>query len=129
MVHILLPFMVLPIFAVMRRIDIELVQAAEGLGAHPITAFRRVFLPLSLSGVFAGSLLVFILSLGFYITPALLGSPRNMTVSELIYVEVERLLRFGIGSALGTVLLFLVLAVVWLASRRVRVADIFDIST
>jgi ABC-type spermidine/putrescine transport system permease subunit I len=77
MSQILLPFMVLPIYGVMRSIDPEYTRAAANLGASPFAAFRRVFLPLSLPGVVAGSLLVFVLALGFYITPALLGSPRT----------------------------------------------------
>ena len=75
MSHILLPFMVLPIWAVLRRIDPEYSRAAANLGASPATAFRRIVLPLSLPGVLAGCLLVFVLALGFYITPALLGGP------------------------------------------------------
>ena len=75
MTQILLPFMVLPIFTVMARIDPELTKAAANLGAPPWRAFLRVFLPLSIPGVVAGALLVFVLASGFYITPALLGSP------------------------------------------------------
>ena len=84
MSQILLPYMALPIYAAMRRIDPDLTPAAASLGAPPFTAFRRVFLPLSLPGVLAGSLLVFVLALGFYITPALLGSPHDAMLSELI---------------------------------------------
>ena len=77
MTQILLPFMVLPLFTTMARIDPELTKAAANLGASPTRAFLRVFLPLSIPGVLAGSLLVFVLALGFYITPALLGSPQG----------------------------------------------------
>jgi putative spermidine/putrescine transport system permease protein len=125
MVHILLPFMVLPLYAVMHRVDDELLRAASGLGAVPRVVFRRVFLPLTMPGVLAGSLLVFVLSVGFYITPALLGSPRDMMFSELIYIQVTQLLNFGVGSALATSLLVLILVIVWLGSRRVSVRDVF----
>jgi putative spermidine/putrescine transport system permease protein len=120
MTHILLPFMVLPLYAVMRRIDPELSPAAASLGASPFAAFRKVFLPLSLPGVFAGALLVFVLSLGFYITPALLGSPQNAMISELIVNQVSEQLQFGIGAALAMLLLALTLVVLFLGTRFVR---------
>ncbi len=121
--QILLPYMVLPIYTVMRRIDPDLTPAAASLGARPFTAFRRVFLPLSLPGVLAGSLLVFVLALGFYITPALLGSPRDAMLSELIVAQVSEQLRFGVGSALAMVLLVVTLGLLWIASRFVRVGE------
>ncbi len=124
MTHILLPFMVLPIYAVMRRIDPELTPAAASLGAPPFAAFRKVFLPLSLPGVFAGGLLVFVLSLGFYITPALLGSPSNQMISELIVDQVNEQLQFGIGSAIAMVLLGVTLVVLWAGTRFVRFQDV-----
>jgi putative spermidine/putrescine transport system permease protein len=120
MSHILLPFMVLPLYAAMRRVDPDLVAAAQSLGARPGRAFRRVFLPLSLPGVLAGSLLVFVLSLGFFIVPAMLGSPRNAMFSELIVTEVTLLLKFGVGSAMAMVLLAITLGLLWLGSRAVR---------
>lgn len=124
MTHILLPFMVLPLYAAMRRIDPELTPAASGLGAPPFAAFRRVFLPLSLPGVLAGSLLVFVLSLGFYITPALLGSPQNAMISELIVSQVSEQLQFGVGAAIAMVLLGLTLVVLFLGTRFVRLRDV-----
>ncbi|MCS7051664.1 MAG: ABC transporter permease, partial [Thermomicrobium sp.] len=84
MTHVLLPFMVLPAYAVMRGIDRNLLRAAANLGASPFHAFLRVFLPLSLPGVAAGSLLVFILALGFFITPALMGGRTDMMIAQLI---------------------------------------------
>lgn len=123
MSHILLPFMVLPIWATMRRIDPDLVPAAESLGAPPRAAFRKVFLPLSLPGVFAGCLLVFVLALGFYITPALLGSPQNAMFSELIVNMVSERLRFGVGSALAMTLLAVTLVLLAIGSRFVRLGD------
>jgi putative spermidine/putrescine transport system permease protein len=123
MSQILLPFMILPIYAVMRRIDPDLTPAAASLGARPFTAFRRIFLPLSLPGILVGSLLVFVLALGFYITPALLGSPRDAMLSELIVNQVSQQLDFGVGAALAMVLLVLTLGLLWAASRPVRIGE------
>jgi putative spermidine/putrescine transport system permease protein len=123
--QILLPLMVLPIYAVMRQIDPELTRAAANLGAPPFAAFRRVFLPLSLPGVLAGSLLTFVLGLGFYITPALLGSPHDTMISQLIATEVNQVLDWGLASSMGVILLGLTLAVLVVASRFVRLRDVF----
>jgi putative spermidine/putrescine transport system permease protein len=124
MTHVLLPFMVLPAFASMRRFDPDLSLAASGLGARPVVAFWRVFFPLSLPGVLAGCLLVFVLAVGFYITPAILGG-RTAFFSMLIVMQVTRLLQFGFGSALGVILLAVVLIIVALGSRIVRLDEIF----
>ena len=91
MIHILLPYMILPIASVLRQIDPALPRAAAGLGATPWRAFLQVMLPLSMPGVAAGVLLVFVLSLGFYITPALVGGPRDMMLSMLIAQQVDLL--------------------------------------
>ena len=125
MSHILLPFMVLPIWAVLRRIDPEFSRAAANLGASPATAFRRVVLPLSLPGVLAGCLLVFVLALGFYITPALLGGPRDQMISQLIVEQVQRTLDWGFAAAMSVLLMALTLAILFVASRAVRVQDVF----
>ena len=125
MTQILLPFMVLPIFAVMRRIDPEYTKAAANLGAPPVAAFVRVFLPLSFPGVLAGSLLVFVLALGFYITPALLGSPQQTMLSAFIATRVQQQLDWGLGSAMAMILLGLTLLVLFIASRFVRIRDVF----
>lgn len=105
MVHILLPFMVLALYGVMRKIDPNFQRAAEGLGARPFAAFRHVFLPLSLPGVVNGSVLVFTMCLGFYITPILLGTPKDMMISQLISQQIEDLLAWGFASAIAVVLL------------------------
>lgn len=125
MSQILLPFMVLPIYAVMRRIDPEYVKAAANLGAPPFAAFRRVFLPLSLPGVAAGALLVFVLALGFYITPALLGSPKDTMMSQFIASAVQQRLDWGIASTMAVILMALTLAVLFVASRFIRLRDIY----
>jgi putative spermidine/putrescine transport system permease protein len=105
MVHILLPYMVLALYGVMRKIDPNYMRAAEGLGAPPFSAFRHVFLPLSLPGLVNGSVLVFTLCLGFYITPILLGTPKDMMISQLINQQIEDLLAWGFASAIAVVLL------------------------
>lgn len=125
MSQVLLPFMVLPIYAVMRRIDPEYTRAAANLGAPPFAAFRRVFLPLSLPGVLAGSLLVFVLALGFYITPALLGSPKDTMISQFIASAIQQRLDWGIGSTMAVILMGLTFAVLLAASRVVRLRDVF----
>jgi putative spermidine/putrescine transport system permease protein len=125
MTHILLPFMVLPIWAVLRRIDPEYSRAASNLGASPTTAFRRIVLPLSLPGVLAGCLLVFVLALGFYITPALLGGPRDQMISQLIVDQVERQLDWGFAAAMSVLLMAATFAILLTASRFVRLGDVF----
>lgn len=103
--HVLMPFMVLPLYAVMSGIDLRLVTAARSLGARPSVAFVKIFVPLSIPGVAAGSLLVFIQALGFYVTPALLGSPSDSMLAQSIYAQVSGLLEWGRGGALGVILL------------------------
>ncbi len=105
MVHILLPFLVMPLYAVMRGVPASHTSAAQSLGATPLTAFRRVYLPQTLSGIGAGCLLVFILAVGFYITPALLGSPTDQMVSYFIAFYTNQTINWGLASALGVVLL------------------------
>ncbi len=125
MLHIMLPFMVLPLFATMRRIDSELLLAAANLGASPRYAFWRVFFPLSRPGLMAGTLLVFVLCLGFYITPELLGGGRTIMISMLIARNVELYFEWGAASSVAMVLLVLVAAVFWLLSRFLAVERVF----
>ena len=125
MSQILLPFMVLPLFAVMRRIDPEYTRAAANLGAPPAAAFRRIFVPLSLPGVAAGTLLVFVLALGFYITPTILGSPRETMISRFIADQVQQRLDWGLGSAMAVILMVVTFIALVLASRVVRLRDVF----
>ena len=105
MTHVLLPYMVLALYGVMRKIDPSYMRAAEGLGARPFRAFRHVFLPLSLPGVVNGCVLVFTMCLGFYITPILLGTPKDMMISQLISQQIEDLLAWGFASSIAVVLL------------------------
>ena len=125
MSHILLPFMVLPIWAVLRRIDPQYSHAAANLGASPATAFRRIVLPLSVPGALAGCLLVFVLALGFYITPALLGGPRDQMISQLIVEQVEQQLDWGFAAAMSVLLMAATFTILFAASRFVRLRDVF----
>ena len=105
MVHVLTPYVVFPLYSVMRRIDDALLAAAAGLGASPWQVFRRVYLPLTRPGIIAGCTLVFILALGFFITPALLGGGRVVLIATLIEEQVRQFLNWGFASALAVVLL------------------------
>ena len=116
MVHVLLPFMVLPIYANLRSLDWRLVRAASSLGATPWGALRQVVLPLSRPGLGAGVTLVFTLSIGFYITPVLVGAPSDVMMSMLINDEVGRL-DWPLASAMSVVLLLVVLVVTGLLAR------------
>ncbi|MDI5929998.1 ABC transporter permease [Rhizobium leguminosarum] len=115
--HIMLPFLILPLFASLQKIDRTLLIAAQSLGATPLSAFFRVYFPLSMPGVLAGLLIVYVLALGFYITPALLGSPQNSLISQLIASQASALLAWGRAGAMGTVLLLVTLALVWIALK------------
>jgi ABC-type spermidine/putrescine transport system permease subunit I len=120
MVHVLLPYMVLPIYGAVRRVDPALVSAAEGLGASNARIFRRIYLPLTLPGIFAGSVIVFVLSLGFFITPALLGGGRVMMLAVLIEQQVHETLNWPFAAALSASLLVVTLAVYAAAQRFIR---------
>ncbi|HEY7030595.1 MAG TPA: ABC transporter permease [Thermomicrobiales bacterium] len=124
MVHILLPFMILPLYSVMRGIDRNYLRAAENLGGRPSQVFRHVFLPLSLPGVGAGCLLVFILALGFYITPALLGGQRDVMISILIAQQVT-LIKWGFAAALALILLVVSLVVYVVFTRVLGVERLY----
>lgn len=105
MVQILLPFMIFPLFSVMARIDTSYVLAASNLGAPPVKQFFRVYLPLSLPGIVTGSMLVFIISLGYFITPALLGGRTDIMIAQLIEQNISEFGNWGLSSALAIVLL------------------------
>jgi ABC-type spermidine/putrescine transport system permease subunit I len=124
MVHILLPFMVLPLYAAIRAVDEDLLRAAEGLGASRLGVFRQVVLPLSLPGVAAGCLLVFILALGFFITPALVGGPRDLMIAVLINQQVD-LFDWPFASALAVLLLAAALLVYVVFARSLGVEQAF----
>lgn len=109
-VNVLLPFLVLPLFAAMLKIDGRLLHAAETLGASPWTAFRRVFFPLSLPALASGLILVFILTLGFFITPAVLGGGRVPMIANMLDLLVNQMPDWQVASAISAVLLVVTLA-------------------
>ena len=125
MVHYMIPFAVLPLYANMRGIDLRLVAAARGLGASSWQAFWRVFLPLSKPGIVGAGVLVFIFSLGFYVTPAILGGGRVLMVSEYIGVQILNTIRWGLGAMLATTLMISVLLLMWALSRLVDLRNLF----
>ena len=126
MSYVLLPYMVLTLYAAMRAIDPALLRAAGGLGASGFYTFRRVYFPLSLHGVLSGALIVYILSIGFFITPALMGGPSDMMIAMLIEREVEFTLNWSFASALAVILLLLTLVGFVVYSRVVRLARLFE---
>ncbi len=117
MAHIMLPFLVLPLLGSMKKIDKDLMHAAANVGASPSKAFWTVFFPLSISGLVAGSLIVFVLCLGFYVTPAVLGGGRVVMVSTQITAILENQFNWGAASALGVVLLISTLLVLYISSK------------
>ncbi len=117
MAHIMLPFLILPLYNAMRKIDRDMMHAAANLGANPINAFWRVYFPLSLPGMVAGSLIVFVLCLGFYVTPAVLGGGRVIMVSNQITAILENQFDWGAASALGVVLLVATTFTLYVAAR------------
>jgi putative spermidine/putrescine transport system permease protein len=121
MTHILLPFMILPIYSVMKNISPTYVRAARSLGANQWTAFWRIYFPQSVPGIGAGGLLVFILALGYYITPALVGGPKDQMISYFIALHTNQSLNWGLASALGTILLFGVLVAYWVYDKLVGI--------
>jgi putative spermidine/putrescine transport system permease protein len=120
MVHVLLPLMILPLYSVMVRIDAAWLRAARSLGAQPRQVFLHVFLPLSLPGIGAGCALVFLSSIGFFVTPALLGGPKQITIAMLIDLMINDLLNWGLGAALALMLLLVVTVLFLLFQRALR---------
>lgn len=118
MSHVLLPFMILPLVSALRNIPPELAKASQNLGASPARTFVHVTFPLSLPGIFAGCLMVFVLSLGFYITPALVGGPRTLMIATLISQQATEMLNWPFAGAISFVLLALSLAITF-AFRKV----------
>ncbi|UCF96146.1 MAG: ABC transporter permease [Spirochaetaceae bacterium] len=125
MIQMMMPFMILSMFSVMKGIDRRLVSAALSLGANRIKAFFKVYFPLSLPGVGAGSLLVFIYSLGFFITPALLGGRKDVMISMLIEEQVSTMLNWGFASALALLLLACTFLFFFIYTRFFKIEQIF----
>jgi putative spermidine/putrescine transport system permease protein len=125
MVHYMLPIAVLPLYANMRGIDQSFVAAARGLGAGPFEAFCRVFLPLSLAGVAGAGLLVFIFSLGFFVTPAILGGGKTIMIAEYVSIQILNIVKWGTGAMLSVVLLATVALLLAAMSRVINVREVF----
>lgn len=117
MVYIMLPFMILPLYGVIKKIDPAILQAAALCGATKGQALRRVLLPLATPGIASGALMVFVMSLGYFVTPSLLGGTANMMLAELIVQQVQSLLNWGMGGAAAFILLVVTLALYALQLR------------
>jgi putative spermidine/putrescine transport system permease protein len=124
MVHVLLPYAILPMYSSMLRVDARLLQASEGLGASNRTTFLRIYLPLTMPGVLAGGAFVLLLALGFYITPTLLGGLQNLTAAMLIDNFVNERLVWPLAAAASFILLFMVLAILALASKFLSLGSV-----
>ncbi len=120
MIQIQLPMMILPIYSSLRAIPPDLPRAAEVLGASKLSVFRHIILPLSLPGVAAGCVLVFIMSLGFFITPMLIGGPRSMMIASLITEQATKFLDWPLAAALATVLMVVTLTIVVVFNKVLR---------
>jgi putative spermidine/putrescine transport system permease protein len=124
MTHILLPFMILPLFSVMKTISPSYVRAAKSLGANDWTAFWRVYFPQTVPGIGAGAILVFILSIGYYITPELVGGTSGIFISNRIAYHISSSLNWGLAAALGTILLALVLLLFYVYDKIVGIDNV-----
>ena len=120
----MLPFLILPLYGAMKRIEKDMTHAAANLGATPIQVFWKVFFPLSLPGLVAGSLIVFVLCLGFYVTPAVLGGGRVVMVATQITAILENQFNWGAASSLGVVLLASTLLILVLAARFLKLDQV-----
>ena len=125
MVHYMLPLGILPLWAAMRDIDGRVLAASRGLGASATQTFVRVFLPLSLPGVIGAGLLVFIFSLGFFITPAILGGGKTIMVAEYINVQIHESLRWGVGTMIASTLVATIFALMFTLGRLVDLRSLF----
>ena len=124
MTHILLPFMILPLYSVMKTIPSSYMRAARSLGASPFTAFVRIYMPNTVAGVGAGCILVFIVSIGYYITPSLVGGRTGTFISNFIAIHISETLNWGLGAALGVILLACVMVLYFLYDKIVGVNNI-----
>ena len=124
MVHILLPFMILPLYSVMKTIPPSYMRAARSMGASGTYAFTKVYFPQTIPGIAAGTLLVFILAIGYYITPALVGGSDGLLISNLIADHIKKTLNWSLGAALGTILLVVVLVFYWIYNKLVGVDNL-----
>ena len=121
MTHILLPFMILPLYSVMKTVSPSYVRAARSLGANDWTAFWRVYFPNTVPGIGAGCILVFILAIGYYITPEIVGGRQGTFISNQIAYHISTSLNWGLAAALGALLLVAVLVLYWLYDKLVGI--------
>jgi len=124
MTHILLPFMILPFYSIMRGIPPSYMKAAQNLGATPTRAFIRVYMPQSVPGVGAGCILVFIVAIGYYITPELVGGKDGLMIGNFVAREMQQTLNWGLAAAMGTMLLFAVLALYWVYDKFIGIDNL-----
>jgi putative spermidine/putrescine transport system permease protein len=124
MTHILLPFMILPLYSVMKTISPSFVRASKSMGATDWTTFWKIYFPNTIPGIGAGSILVFILAIGYYITPELVGGTSGVFISNRIAYHISSSLNWGLAAALGAILLFLVLALYWVYDRIVGIDNV-----
>lgn len=125
MTHILLPYMILSLYPVMKGIDRNLIQASRTLGAKKSSTFFRIFAPLSMPGVSCGCILVFVSSIGYYITPSLLGGTKNMMISQAIQVQINRLMDWPFASAISMVLLIFTYAILFVSKKFMKVEKLW----
>ena len=124
MTHILLPFMILPMYSVMQTISPTYLRAAKSLGATNWTAFWRVYFPQTVPGIGAGSILVFILAIGYYITPEIVGGTKGVFISNRIAYSILKSLNWGLGAALASILLVAVLVLYWTYDKIVGIDNV-----
>jgi putative spermidine/putrescine transport system permease protein len=124
MTQVLMPFMILPLYSVMKTISPDYVRAARSLGANPVRAFWQIYVPQTVPGIGAGSILVFILAIGYYITPAIVGGATGQLISNFIALHMSKTLNWGLAAAMGSVLLAGVLVIYWLYNRIVGIENI-----
>lgn len=127
MCQIMLPYVILPLYAVMTKMDSSVINASRSLGAGPARTFWKVYLPLTLPGVMAGLLLVFTISLGFFVVPALLGGARGLVLAQLIEFNINGALNWGMASALSASLLAVTLALYWVGDRWFNLGAIWGL--
>jgi len=121
MTQILLPFMILPIFSVMKTIPPSYMKAAQNLGATPTLAFIRVYMPQTIPGIGAGCILVFIVAIGYYITPELVGGKDGRLIGNMVAFHMQRSLNWGLAAAMGTILLIVILVLYWVYDKIIGI--------
>ncbi len=129
MIHYMIPYAVLPLLVNMQSLDMRVMNASRNLGASGTQTFWRIYLPLTRPGIVASSLLIFILSLGFYVTPAILGGGKVLMIAEYISVQLLVTLKWGTAAMLAALMLFGVLALLWLMSKFMKLSTVFGGST